>query len=152
MQSLGDFFSDDLKSQLATDNFKIGAVLKYGVDFTNPPKSKRLIIVGFDNESVSFVVAVINSEINSNLFQTEALRNLHLPLVPKGGTDYINHPSFVDCSQIFEQSIETVKTLMVSTPSIHIGNLSEKDIANVLTTIKGAKTISIKKKKRYGLM
>jgi hypothetical protein len=95
MQNLGDLFPDDLKDQFANDNFKIGAVLKYHVDSTNPPKYKRLIIIGFDNQKVFLASVFINSEINPNIFKSPQARNQHLEL-DANNRDYLDKTSFVD--------------------------------------------------------
>ena len=50
MPNFGDFLPKDLKEGFASTNLKVGAVLKYHVAFTNPPKIKRLLAVGFDAE------------------------------------------------------------------------------------------------------
>ncbi len=150
MPNLGDFFPNDLKEQFAFHNFKIGSVLRYQVDFTNPPKIKRLVIVGFDAEKVLFASALINTEINPNIFTSTALRDLHLEL-DAVGRPYLDHTSYVNCSEIFEQDIETVKKLLIEQVSTHVGELSEQDLEAVLEKIRNAKTIPIKLKKKYGL-
>ena len=104
MQPLGDFLPQEIKEQLAKSNFKIGTVLKYHVDFTNPPKEKRLIVVGVDSEKVLFAAVLINTEVNPNIFRSPQMKDLHLYL-DSNGREYLSHPSHVDCSNIFEQDI-----------------------------------------------
>jgi hypothetical protein len=151
MQNLGDLFPDNMKETWVEDNFKVGTVLKYHVDFTNPPKSKRLIVIGFDNSSVVFATVLINTEINPRLFPTKDLRDLHIELEEKT-RDYLNHNSYVDCSQIHEQDINEVKKLILEDTKIHLGRLSEEDLTTITEKIKTAKTISSKTKKKFGLI
>lgn len=73
MQSFSDFLPEDAKRQLAERSFKVGVVLKVLVRETNPPKLKRLIIIGFDYEKVSFACVFINSQINPHVFPTKIL-------------------------------------------------------------------------------
>jgi hypothetical protein len=47
---------------------KIGTVLRYFVKDTIPPKIKRLIIVGIDDELITTATIFINTEINPNIF------------------------------------------------------------------------------------
>jgi hypothetical protein len=151
MQNLGDFFSDALKEQLADDNFKIGAVLKYPVSFTNPPKSKRLIIIGFDRHKVVMAVVLVNSEINPQVFPTPQLKNLHLEL-DTNNRHFLEHTSYVDCSKIWTQDALTIKNLIATDPSIHIGELSNADLVDVLDKIRNAPNITPKEKKRFGFI
>jgi len=151
MQLLGDLFPDSLKEKLASNQLKVGSVLRYHVDNTTPPKIKRMVIVGFDREVVFFVYVFINSDINPNMFPTPVLRDLHIELDPKGRT-YLDHNSFVDCSKIREDNVEYIKSLLTIDSNIHIGNLSEDDCSNVLEKIRTAKTISVAQKRKYGLL
>lgn len=150
MQLFGDFFPKETKEQLANENFQVGSVLKYYVDFTTPPKVKRLIIVGFDTEKVIFASVLINSEINPNVFQSKDLQDLHIGL-DSTGRDYLSHSSFVDCSNLIEQDVASIKKRLSEFPDMHIGSLSEQDLNKVKSKIKDAKTISLATKKKYNL-
>ncbi len=110
MQNLGDFFSDELKEQLANDNFKVGAIIRRLDNSTTPPKIKRSIIVGFDTSKVFLAYVLINTEINPNLFPTQSLKDLHLEL-DTIGRSYLTHTSYVDCSQIKEEDAESIKNI-----------------------------------------
>jgi hypothetical protein len=151
MQSLGDFFPKETKEQLASENFKIGAVLRYHVDFTTPPKVKRLIIVGFDAEKVLFASVFINSEINPKVFPSKELQDLLIGL-DADGRAYLTHPSFVDCSNLIEQDIASIKEQLTEFPDMHLGFLNEEDLDTVRSKIKKAKTIPLATKKKYNLM
>lgn len=151
MQSFSDFLPQETKEQLSESNFKVGAVLKYHVAFTNPPKEKRLIVVGVDSEKVLFAAVLINSEINPNVFKSPEMKNLHLKF-DSTGREYLEHPSYVDCSTLFEQDIAAVKKLMTNSPITHLGSLSGQDLKDITDKIKGAKTITPKMKKKYGFM
>lgn len=151
MQHFSDFFPDELREQITSDIFKVGAVLRYHVEFTNPPKTKRLIIIGFDENKVALASVLINSEINPNKFPSEKLKQLHLELEPTGRS-FLDHKSYVDCSQIFEQDTEQVKNQLTSNPNIHIGELAPEDLIKVLEKIRSAPTIPAKTKKKFGLI
>jgi hypothetical protein len=151
MQSFSDFLPQESKEQLSENNFKVGAVLKYHVDFTKPPKVKRLIVVGVDAEKVLFAAVLINSKINPKVFPSPELQNLHVEL-DSIGREYLDHKSFVDCSNLIEQDIATIKNLMATLPITHLGSLSEQDLKDVTDKIKGAKTVTPKMKKKYGFL
>ena len=148
---LGDLFPKELREQLSNDNLKVGSVLRYYKTNTIPPKLKRAVVVGFDNDKILFASVFINSEVNPNMFPTQRLRDLHLSFEAIN-RDYIDHDSFVDCSQIHVENVQTVKTLMIDDESVHIGDLSDADCEKVIETLKMAHTIPRAVKRRYGLM
>jgi len=150
MPILGDFFPQESKEQLANFNFKPGAVLRYHVDNTNPPKVKRLVVIAVDDEKISFAYVFINSEINPNVFRSEEMKDCHLELT-SNGRPYLDHTSFVDCTSLHEYSIDTVKGLMTNSSRVHIGEMAETDFRNVVDKIRNAPTISTNELKKYGL-
>jgi hypothetical protein len=147
---LGDFFSEEMREQLAFDNLKIGSVLFYFDSRTTPPKAKRKIVVGFDKDKILFAYVRINSEINPNVFPTSRLRDLHIEL-DATDREYLDYTSYVDCSQLQEDYVESVIELMKEDTSIHFGCLSNEDCETVLDKIKQAFTIEDKLKIKFGL-
>jgi uncharacterized protein YuzB (UPF0349 family) len=150
MEKLGDFFTDDFRRSLAKSNLQIGAVFRYFVDFTTPPKTKYQIIVGFDNQSISLVTVLINTEINPNLFKKESLKNLHF-LLKKESNDFLEYDSFVYCGQLHEQKIAEVEKVIQSKISTFVGNLSEETFEQIKILIKNAKSIEEETKEKYNL-
>ena len=148
---LGDLFPKELREQLSNDNLKVGSVLRYYKTNTIPPKLKRAVVVGFDNDKILFASVFINSEINPNMFPTQRLRDLHLPFEATG-RNYLDHDSFVDCSQIHVEDAQIVKTLMIDDMSVHIGDLSDADCEKIVDTLRTAHTIPTAVKRKYGLM
>lgn len=149
MQNFSDFFPDELKEQLANNNLKVGTVLRIPVSFTTPPKVKRLVVVGFDSENIALASVLINSEINPNKFPTQKMKDLHLEL-DGNNRDYLDHTSYVDCSQIREMEVTTIKSMLIEDPAICLGELDTADLTNVVDKIKTAYTISNKIKKKFG--
>ena len=64
MPHLGDFFTDEFKDNYANNSIIKGAVLKFYVTKTKPPKEKRFVVLGEDNDDNYLGVVFINSEIN----------------------------------------------------------------------------------------
>ncbi len=123
----------------AEREIKIGAVLKYWATETNPPKQKIRIVVGFSNDKVLVATLFINTEINPNVFPTEELRKLHL-VFEKSRCEYLDHDSFVDCSQLHEN------------PTVVSGEVANTDLENIKNIIKNAATITPKQKKKFGFL
>lgn len=124
--------------------------LKYHVEFTKPPKEKRLIVVGFNQQNVFFAAVLINSQINPNIFPSAALQALHLEF-EVDNRPYLDHNSFVDCSQIHQQRLDSVLQMLTAVPNAHLGHLESSDLEKVLETLRNAPTIPVYTKKEFGL-
>lgn len=150
MASLGDLLPKNLKDEVISGNLKVGSVFRIFDNSTNPPKIKRFIIVGKSNERIMFATVYINTEINPHLFPTPELRALHLSL-QVNNRPYLEHDSFADCSQIFEKSVDEIKAAYEADMQSHLGDLSTEDLKEVKKIIKETRTISLRKKKEFGL-
>jgi hypothetical protein len=80
------------------------------------------------------------------------MKSLHLKMDSTDDRPYLDHTSYIDCSNIFEQDIATAIELMADAPTTHLGDLSEQDLQDVTEKIKNAKTIAPKLKKKYGFI
>lgn len=128
---------------------KIGTVLRFYVTDTIPPKVKRLIITGIDNERVTTATIFINSEINPNIFTSDELKRLQYKLEANKCT-FLEHDSYADCSDIRERKFEDLVKLLNKSPQVNLGVLDSKDLAQIRSLIKSAKTISVRIKKKFG--
>jgi hypothetical protein len=150
MSSLSDAFSDKEREEFAKRNLKIGTVIKVFVSDTNPPKEKRLVLVGISYDKVYFASIFLNTEINSKIFSTKALQDLHIELIADQ-RDYLNHDSFADCSQIQKRNANWLLGTIKSDPSKVLGILSDDDLKLIISKIKSAPTITPAMKKTFGL-
>ncbi|MFW5759809.1 MAG: hypothetical protein ACOCXH_02375 [Cyclobacteriaceae bacterium] len=128
-----------------------GHVLKQFVNDTNPPKVKIYIIIARSSDFGKYATIFINSKININKNPTVELRDLHIPIKPSI-RDYIDHDSYIDCSEIRERDYAEIYTAVSENPDLIIGKLDDIDLSEVLDTLKQAKTITLILKKRYGLI
>ncbi len=147
---LSESFSNNYIQDYVEKNLKIGAVLRFNVFDTTPPKIKRMVIIGISSNRLSVAVLYFNSEINPNLFPTQELKQLHLKF-KKQNRNYLDKNCFLDCSQLFEKTFEAIKNLLLDNPDYIPGELSTKDIHILKSTVKTARTIPVKLKKRYNL-
>jgi hypothetical protein len=148
---LGDLFPDELKESFAKENLVPGAVIRMHVPDTNPPKIKRFVIVAEHNSDVVLATVFINSEINPNMFRSQELRNLHLPIL-ENGRDYLDKDSFIDCSDIIVREKDVLFDKLKERPSQHIGKLSDSDLNDVLDKLQSAPTIPIRTKRDFNLV
>jgi hypothetical protein len=150
MSSLADAFSDHQKEEFAKRNLKIGSVIRVFVDDTNPPKEKRLVLVGISYDQIFYASIFLNSEVNANIFSTTALKNLNIALKAEDRT-YLDHDSFADCSQIQKRKVDWLLKIISNDPSKVLGELSKEDLKLLQDKIKLALTISPAIKKTFGL-
>jgi len=150
MSSFADAFGEAERARFAADNLKIGAVVLTYVFDTNPPKEKRLIVVGESYDHVSVATIYINSELNIKVFPSEELQKLN-PAFAAEGRNYLTHDSHVDCSSLHQFKKDFLTKIIANDPNRMLGNVSEGDLKQIRDLIKSAKTIKPGLKKTYGL-
>jgi hypothetical protein len=143
---LGDSFPPKVREELAHQNLKIGAILRFFNNETTPPKIKIVIVVGFDGEKVLLAYVFINTKMPPNQYL-----NLHLHL-PAQDKDYLEHDSYVDCRKIYTNDINEIKEKMIADSDIHRGNLDTADLQAVVEKIKASRTISLDDKEKFGFV
>ena len=77
------------------ENLKVGSIFRTFEHNTIPPKIKRFIVVGQSLNAMIFATVYINSEVNPNLFSTQELKALHMP-ISADGRGYLSHDSAND--------------------------------------------------------
>ena len=127
--SLGDFFPETFRQEYASRNLEIGSVLKLYVKDTKPPKEKRFIVVGKTIEGLCLATVYINSEVNDNINFTPELKALHL-FFQASGRDYLDHDSYVDCSQFVVRKQSEIQLAVINRPEAVIGKLSNEDFSS----------------------
>ena len=68
------------------------------------------------------------------------------------GRTYLSHDSFADCSKVYEKEYDEILKVLEYDASSLLGELSEIDLQRVRQTIKIARTISVRVKKKYDLL
>lgn len=100
--TLGDAFPEEARNSFACQKLQPRTVCRLFIKDTNPPKVKRIVIIGINKEGKALIgYLFINSKINSTVFHSPELKSLHLQLSSKNAA-YLDHDSFLDCSQIHE--------------------------------------------------
>lgn len=130
-------------------HLKRGAVLRFRTELTDPPKIKRVVVWGFDESLDKIGLSFINSDI-SNIKKPYFVSLQHH--LPAEGRDYLDRDSYLDCSKIYETSLEEIRNLLVDDPHVHLGDMSSNDISEGSRLIIRARTIEHKLKRRYGFI
>lgn len=149
--SLADHIPDELKEGFAARNIQIGSVIKVYVNDTNPPKEKRLILVGASWDKLHFASVFINTDINPNIFATQELIDLNYEM-SAADCEFLDHDSFADCSKLKSRATSWLHSVVTDDPSRVLGTLSADQLQEIRNRIKSAPTISKNEKKNFGLL
>lgn len=148
--SFADLIPDELKEGFAERNIQIGSVIKVYVTDTNPPKEKRLILVGATWDKLHFATVFINTAINPNIFTTQELIDLNYEIAAEG-CDFLDYDCFVDCSKLKSRPVNWLQGILNNEPTRLLGTVLEDDMKEIRERIKSAPTISKNEKKNFGL-
>ena len=151
MTDLSDLFPQSFRDDFAERNIQVGSVIRVFVKDTTPPKVKYFIVIGFSDDKVLLGTVFINSTINQNIFNTEYLKGLNIPLDSQM-YDFIDHNSFVDCSDIKERSFAEIKQLISNDSECSKGVVFNETMKIISTTLANASTISLNKKRKFGIL
>ncbi|WP_052503478.1 hypothetical protein [Lacinutrix sp. Hel_I_90] len=148
---LGDYFSKkEKKSLLLPEGIVLGTVLRAFVDFTNPPKIKRFIVIGFNEDNITLASVLINSELNLNVNYNSELQSHQIPLECEG-KEYLLTDSYVDCSEIHNIEKQTIEESLQKDPHTAIGKVEKKELNTIIRTIINSEVVKGKYKRKCGL-
>jgi len=119
------------------------------ISWTVPPKEKRFVIVAITPDGVSLATVFINTNINPNVNFSQELKSLHI-LLSSEGRDYLNHDSFVDCTDLYEETVSVLTQAVKDDATCLLGKMDEEDLSKVHRLIMASPSIKKFKKKRYG--
>ena len=148
---LGDKFPEDSKEQFCDRNIRPGAVLRFYVYDTSPPKIKMFLILGINNNASSVGCLYINSEINPNVISSQELMNLQFRM-SCADNKFLEYDSFLDCSHIYEKDMSVVREHLRADISIFKGQLPDNMMDAIKSLTASARTILHKLKIKYGLI
>jgi hypothetical protein len=143
---LGKSFPEEFRKTFCQDHLIPGAVLRFHTPHTTPPKIKRSVVIAINEESVSIALTYINTRKPSSPYL--------LPwqmFIESRGREYLDHDSYLDCAQLYEEDLVKIKRLLIGDTSTFLGQMSKKDFIKAKKLIISAKSISAKLKKKYGL-
>ena len=108
------------------------------------------MVWGFNSEGDKIGISVFNSEINPQKIKKKELRALHLFF--SGDNDFLDHDSYLDCSEIREVNADELIRKLEEDPGCYLGCVLPGDLKKAEDCIRSAKTISFRLKKTYGLV
>lgn len=126
-----------------------GSVLRLFVKDTNPPKTKRFIVVGISVDEICIATVYINSNLNKKAAWSIELESLNI-FFEKSDRPYLDHDSWIDCSDLIIRDVSEIQSIITKRADAVIGRLSDDDLSMVIDTLKNSPTIKGKTKKRFG--
>lgn len=94
----------------------------------------------------------INSEVNSNIYSQDEIRDFHL-LLEKKGRNYLDHDSFVDCSEAFEMDVDSILSALKNNfQKTFIGTAAPSDLTQIQTKVGQSEKTIRRLKKKYLLV
>ena len=151
MGTLGDSFEDKYKNEFAERQIKVKSVIKAFVSDTNPPKEKRIIIIGIDNTEKYVGVILFNTAINWKAISTIELAKLQYYLTKEDNPEILQWDSYIDCSDLFEFTKEELVESLIRNPENVLGEIKQEDFEEVIKLVKISPKITTKKLKKYNL-
>ncbi len=137
-------------NKIVYKNLEKGTVLRMFVQDTNPPKVKIFIVLGLHYNKVALGTLFVNSEINENINFSTELQSLQYKLY-KDECLFLNHDSYVDCSNIQQRDNETILIKVNDDNTRVLGCLSPETFEEIRKMIISAETIRGRYKKNFGL-
>ena len=136
--NLGQSFSEAEKAKYVERNLRPSVVVKLFCQFTNPPKEKRLVIVGIQSELLLFV---INSNIPRFYENKPHLKSQQIKLDNQQEI-YLDPDSWLDCSEVSKDfSLEEVKEILLNDNSRILGKLSNNVISQIMDVVSESETL-----------
>jgi hypothetical protein len=148
--ALGDLFPEEFRKEFSERSVERGTVIRTHFTETNPPKIKLYVVLGASNDKIVFGVVLINSQVNPNIFRNPIVRGWHVP-ISSSDYDFLQHDSFVDCTQVFEKGTSELLQSVTDAPEVIVGKLHDDDFEAIKRAIKSATTIAKVTKRRFGL-
>jgi hypothetical protein len=139
MGRLGDFFPEDDKQEYVDRQLKPGQILYLFCEFTNPPKDKYFVLVGFATLPMLFV---INSTINPFVASQPHLRSCQVKL---SAADYafLRHDSYINCAEVIGSlSQAQIRQQILADTARMKGELNVSTKQAILQVVQGASTIT----------
>lgn len=148
MPTLGELFPKSSRQSFSTRHVIPGSVFRVHTDKVTPPKIKIFVILAVKSEMLCVGSLFVNTAINENCFPTQELQNLHMPL-PRNRFDFLQHDSFLDCSQIKEMGLDWLFRQIENDPSIFVGTLDERILNSAINIVRESPTISPRDKRKF---
>lgn len=110
-------------------------------------KPKKMVIIGVDSErQICYGSVLVNTNMSPKSAYSEAFLATQYLLLQTNYPDFLKYDSYVDCGMLF--SIPLKKLL----EGEYFGKLTEADLQGIFDILKTTETLTVKEKKRFGII
>ena len=110
-------------------------------------KPKKMVIIGVDSErQICYGSVLVNTKMIPKSAYSEAFLATQYLLLQTNYPDFLKYDSYVDCGMLF--SIPLKKLL----EGEYFGKLTEADLQGIFDILKTTETLTVKEKKRFGII
>lgn len=110
-------------------------------------KPKKMVIIGVDSErQICYGSVLVNTKMRPKSAYSESFLATQYLLLQTNYPDFLKYDSYVDCGMLF--SIPLKKLL----EGEYFGKLTEADLQGIFDILKTTETLTVKEKKRFGII
>lgn len=110
-------------------------------------KPKKMVIIGVDSErQICYCSVLVNTRMSPKSAYSESFLATQYLLLQTNYPDFLKYDSYVDCGMLF--SIPLKKLL----EGEYFGKLTEADLQGIFDILKTTETLTVKEKKRFGII
>lgn len=110
-------------------------------------KPKKMVIIGVDSErQICYCSVLVNTKMSPKSAYSESFLATQYLLLQTNYPDFLKYDSYVDCGMLF--SIPLKKLL----EGEYFGKLTEADLQGIFDILKTTETLTVKEKKRFGII
>lgn len=110
-------------------------------------KPKKMVIIGVDSErQICYGSVLVNTRMSQKSAYSESFLATQYLLLQTNYPDFLKYDSYVDCGMLF--SIPLKKLL----EGEYFGKLTEADLQGIFDILKTTETLTVKEKKRFGII
>lgn len=146
---LKEYLPLSLQYKHSVPSIEAGVVVKMFVPTVTPPKYKRVIVVGLSPDGLQAAFVYINSKINKRVHCKRKAQKQQKYL-DSTNRDYLDRPSYVDCTQLVTIEKEKIINAVRKCPSQLLGWTSPYDFNLLKDSILSSPTIKGKYKNKFG--
>lgn len=154
LRQLQQEYLDNLR-KVTEEKLEIGSLIRTVISIdeglvfkdARKQKPKKMVIIGVDSErQICYGSVLVNTNMSPESAYSESFLATQYLLLQTNYPDFLKYDSYVDCGMLF--SIPLKKLL----EGEYFGKLTEADLQGIFDILKTTETLTVKEKKRFGII
>lgn len=154
LRQLQQEYLDNLR-KVTEEKLEIGSLIRTVISIdeglvfkdARKQKPKKMVIIGVDSErQICYGSVLVNTNMSPKSAYSESFLATQYLLLQTNYPDFLKYDSYVDCGMLF--SIPLKKLL----EGEYFGKLTEADLQGIFDILKTTETLTVKEKKRFGII